>query len=68
MARRKEGGGRITRPDAPSAGGARAAAGHPSASTDIPPLYKRRPGMFAFMVIACAAMVLSMMGGIFTVL
>ncbi len=67
MARPKSGGGRVTPPDqrrtTPTRGDL------PSSADDsFPPLYKRKPGMFAFMILACAAMVLSMAAGIFTAL
>ncbi len=67
MTRSKPGRGRTTSAGASSS--ARSGSGRTTPRTapsepDIPPLYKRRPGTFFFMLIAVIAMVLSMMVGI----
>ncbi len=71
MARPSTGGGRVT----PSGQGKRQSThegrvteSHEYVAPEIAPLYRRKPGMFAFLIIACVAMVMSMMAGIFTVL
>ncbi len=70
MARPRPGNGRVTKAGTRStlAQGETPEQARGAYGSEIAPLYKRKPGMFAFMIIACAAMVLSMMAGIFTAL
>ncbi len=67
MTRSKPGRGRTTsagRPGAETGGTGRTTVPPSPSEPDIPPLYKRRPGTFFFMLVAVVAMVLSMMVGI----
>ena len=74
MARPKNTGGRVTKreqaasPESArqSVHGGRVTESRAYEPPEIAPLYRRKPAMFAVLVLACVAMVMSMMAGIFT--